>query len=127
MAKIDNAKSVSDPAPEKAGLAPDGGNSGENITLESQNNNAPEPNQDPASTGGAPEATPPVEQPPKAPAKVRLPVAERPYLDSPRPFGVWSNGLLHRFPKGKTKLTPEQAAFLREHPYVADNGAEVIE
>lgn len=63
-----------------------------------------------------------------APAK---PVAtQRPYLDSPRPFGVHILGKRFRFAKGRTLLnflTEEEYEALKNHQYVADNGAEIVE
>lgn len=63
------------------------------------------------------------------------PVAmERPYLDAPRPFGIHIEGILVRFPKGRTpikdhgELTADQVLkALKSDSYVADNGAEVVE
>lgn len=127
MAKIVNKDT---PAPEKAGDT-----SGLETTQvsapetppESENNSATEAVQPPASTGGAPDPEKAPAAAPKAPAKAKLPSTERPYLDSPRPFGIWIGGVLVRFAKGKTVLTAEQAEALKAHPYTSANGAEVVE
>ncbi|HEY5084244.1 MAG TPA: hypothetical protein VII48_06985, partial [Rhizomicrobium sp.] len=55
-----------------------------------------------------------------------IPEEKQAVLDSPRNFGVWINGKLHQFRKGKTPLTDEQHDHLARDPYTADNGAEII-
>lgn len=47
------------------------------------------------------------------------------YLDSPQRFGIWIDGALVQFNKGKTRLTNKQKAECLVNRYVADNGAHV--
>lgn len=47
-------------------------------------------------------------------------------LDSPQAFGIWINGKLHSFKKGRQRLTNEQKKACLEHRYVRDNGASII-
>lgn len=67
-------------------------------------------------------------------APVAPPATERPYLDSPRPFGIYIKGVLVRFPKGRTPIKDygvlsqaDVLAAVKKDSYVADNGAEVVE
>ena len=65
-----------------------------------------------------------------APAPIKPIGTQRPYLDSPRAFGVRINGILHRFGKGRTllkHLSKDDFAVLKADSYVADNGAEIVE
>lgn len=68
-------------------------------------------------------------RPSTAPEKPKS--SQRPYLESPRPFGIhMKDGILRSFNKGRNllkHLTPEQVQELKDHSYVADNGAEVID
>ena len=72
----------------------------------------------------------------KSTAPVKPPPVERPYLDSPRDFGIYVEGYLVRFKKGRTSINDETHANLsgerllkaiKEDAYVFDNGAELIE
>lgn len=47
-------------------------------------------------------------------------------LDSPQAFGIWIDGKLHRFLKGKTQLTHRQKEACLTHDYVRANGASVL-
>lgn len=47
-------------------------------------------------------------------------------LDSPQAFGIWINGSLHRFKKGKTRLTHEQKKACLTDKYVRANRAQVL-
>lgn len=71
-------------------------------------------------------------------APVPPPNTARPYLDSPRDFGIHVKGLLCRFKKGRTSIKMYAANLagvsyedllkaLREDSYVRDNGAELVE
>ena len=77
----------------------------------------------------------------KKPAKVQAPEAkpipegQRALLDSPQDFGIWVKHplhdgkhelKLHRFRKGKTPLSEIEHEACQLHPYVKDNGAEII-
>lgn len=66
-----------------------------------------------------------------APVKAASPIdavdeSVKVYLDSPRGFGIWVNGKLRQFKKGRTPLTAEEAIACRADSYVKDNGAEVV-
>lgn len=125
MAEVQNAKA---PAPKKAGAgasdkalegAGEAGSTGEAPTPEPGSETPPEGAENGSSDGSDNGGTQP-------PAKPRLPTTERPYLDTPHAFGVHHEGLLHRFPKGKTKISESLADYLETEQYVADNGAEVV-
>lgn len=71
----------------------------------------------------------PVQMPPIPPTQVleqEEPKKGQAVLDSPRDFGIFVKGILVRFRKGRTPLTPELAKACEEDSYVKDNGAEVI-
>lgn len=62
----------------------------------------------------------------EAPAAPKAPRGKQAVLHSPQDFGIHIAGVLHRFRKGKTLLTPEQEAACLSDSYVKDNGAEVL-
>lgn len=54
-----------------------------------------------------------------------IPDGHQAILSSPRDFGIWIDGKLHRFSKGRTPLTEEQHDACHTDSYVRDNGASV--